>query len=190
MPQFLSKLSNWWLWLLTAANIMSLYIRFLSNLNFHICSWKPNIWKDNLAQKPVAGDAAQCNIFPPTSSVLWVSSSRKSDLARGCLTQGMVLSPFLNEKFSISCSVYCNVFPALVKKKIIFSPPNKPDLALRYPDANVQWAWVTRNGFGIISINSFCHHCYRVIVIVLAVVTIADFDVLCLADSRVEKWLA
>lgn len=48
---------------------------------------------------------------------------------------------------------------------------------------------VTQNRFGIITINSFCHHCSSVIVIVLAVVTITDFDVLYLADSRMEKWL-
>lgn len=154
------------------------------------CSWKPNIWKDNLAQKPVAGDAVQCNIFLPTSSVLWVSSSRKSNLAWACFIQGAVLKPFLNEKFSISESVFCSVFPAPVRKKIIFSPLNKADLALRYSDANVQWAWVTQNRFGIITISSFCHHCYSVIVIVLAVVTSTDFDVLYLADNRVEKWLA
>lgn len=136
-PQFLGEISIWWIWLLTAANIMSLYIRFLSNLNFLFCSWKPNIWKDNLAQKPVAGDAAQCNIFLQTSFVLWVSSSRKSNLARGCLIQGAVLKPFLNEKFSISESAFCSVLPALVRKKIIFSPPHKADLALRYSDANV-----------------------------------------------------
>ena len=40
------------------------------SFSFFFCSWKPNIWKDNLAQKPVAGDAAQRNIFFPTSSVL------------------------------------------------------------------------------------------------------------------------
>lgn len=74
---------------------------------FIFCSWKPNIWKDNLAQKPVAGDAAQRNIFFPTSSVLWVSSSRKSDLPQGCFIQGAVLRPLLNEKFSISELVFC-----------------------------------------------------------------------------------
>lgn len=35
-----------------------------------------------------------------------------------------------------------------------------------------------------------CHHCYSVIVIVLAVVTMTDFDVLYLADNGMEKWLA
>ena len=106
------------------------------------------------------------------------------------LHTGCVLKPFLNEEFSISELVFCNVFSALVRKKIIFSPPNKADLALRYSDADVKWARVTQNRFGVITINAFCHHCYSVIVIVLAVVIITDFDVLYLADNRMEKWLA
>lgn len=49
---------------------------------------------------------------------------------------------------------------------------------------------VAGNRFGIITISSFCYHCSSIIVIVSAVMTITDFDVLYLADNRMEKWLA
>lgn len=80
------------------------------------------------------------------------------------------------------------MFPTLVRKNIIFSPPDKTDLA--YIPMKMFNGIVTRNRFGINTINSFCHHCSSIIVIVLAVVTITNFDIFYLADNRMEKWLA
>lgn len=39
------------------------------------------------------------------------------------------------------------------------------------------------------TMHSFCHHCYHITVIVLALVKITGFEALYLAENKVEKWL-